>query len=190
MKYLPYLMRAVCALFSLWVLGFVYFLGSIPRTPDPGNIKTDAIVVLTGGEKRVEEGMDLLRKQKAQRLFISGVNPKVHEITEITHGMSVDSSKIELGKSAETTADNALESKAWVQKNHIKSIRLVTANYHMVRSMLEFKHTLPYTMIIPNPVFPTKFDLKDMWRSYFTLSIAFSEYNKVLYSWYKHYLGF
>ena len=34
------------------------------------------------------------------------------------------------------------------------SLRLVTASYHMPRSMLEFARAMPDIAIVPNPVFP------------------------------------
>ena len=43
------------------------------------DVKTDAIVVLTGGRGRIEEGVRLYREQKARWLFLIGVDPSVQK---------------------------------------------------------------------------------------------------------------
>ena len=45
------------------------------------------------------------------------------------------------------TNGNAIEAKQWIEQNGIKTITLVTANYHMPRSLLEFKKALPNTYL-------------------------------------------
>ena len=49
-----------------------------------------------------------------------------------------DENKIELGRKAKNTIENAIETEEWIRKNNIKSIRLVTSSYHIPRSMQEF----------------------------------------------------
>lgn len=144
--------------------------------------KTDAIIVLTGGDKRVNTGLDLLTADKAQFLFISGVNQKVkpQELVALWKG---DHAKvlprITLGYAAESTAQNAIESQQWIRDNHIKSVRLVTANYHMTRSLLMFQSAMPELLIYQHPVMPDDFV---PWEKQFW-PLTFQEYNKVLASW-------
>lgn len=144
--------------------------------------KTDAIIVLTGGDKRVNTGLDLLEDGKADYLLISGVNPQVktEELIALWNG---DHEKvmprITLGYNADSTAANAVESQEWIKKNNIHSIRLVTANYHMTRSMLMFRQAMPDLIIIKHPVIPPDFT---PWKEQFW-PLTFSEYNKVLATW-------
>jgi uncharacterized SAM-binding protein YcdF (DUF218 family) len=137
---------------------------------------------LTGGDKRVNEGLDLISNNKADFLFISGVNEKVKP-AELVALWGKDASKvldkITLGYSADSTATNAIESQEWIEKNNIKSIRLVTANYHMMRSLLNFHKALPDVVIYKHPVVPDNFE---PWKEQFW-PLTFSEYNKVLATW-------
>ena len=146
--------------------------------------KTDAIIVLTGGDKRVNEGLDLLSQDKAQYLFISGVNKKVlpYDLVAIwgKNGVKI-LPRITLGYAADNTASNATESLEWVKENNIKSIRLVTANYHMTRALLNFHNALPDVEIYKHPVVPDDFE---PWKKQFW-PLTFSEYNKVLATWLK-----
>ncbi|MEL0020990.1 MAG: hypothetical protein VW709_14035 [Rickettsiales bacterium] len=56
-----------------WGFGFQEFASMIPDAPPPATEKTDAIVVLTGGAGRVQEGLSLLESGAAAKLFVSGV---------------------------------------------------------------------------------------------------------------------
>ena len=52
---------------------FLAFVKNIPLTPTTNVEMTDALVVLTGGTKRLETGLKLLSESRAKKLFISGV---------------------------------------------------------------------------------------------------------------------
>ncbi len=183
LKLFAYCLTALFTLGLLWALGWMWFAASVasikPAAPD---VKTDAIVVLTGGDKRVNTGLDLLADEKARLLFISGVNAKVkpEELVALWHG---DHKKvlccITLGYAADNTASNATESQEWIRKNNVHSIRLVTANYHMARSLLLFKETMPDLTIVAHPVVPDDFE---PWKEQFW-PLTFSEYNKWLMAW-------
>ena len=75
----------------------------------------------------------------------------------------------------------AAETAAWVQSENLRSIRLVTASYHMPRSLLEFRRTLPASVdILPHPVFPEQFRSRGWWRWWGSGWLAVSEYHKYL----------
>ncbi|MGY9105140.1 MAG: YdcF family protein, partial [Alphaproteobacteria bacterium] len=57
-----------------WITGFIVFAQLIPDTVMAPTIKTEAIVVLTGGTLRLETGIELLTKKQAKKLFVSGVH--------------------------------------------------------------------------------------------------------------------
>lgn len=182
-KFFAYCLTALSTLFLLWCAGWLWFAASVASMkPYDTAVKTDAIIVLTGGDKRVNEGLDLIAQGKAQYLFISGVNPKVKP-EELVALWGKDGTKIAgritLGYFADNTAANARESQQWVEQNNIKSIRLVTANYHMMRSLLNFRKALPSVAIYQHPVVPDDFE---PWKEQFW-PLTFSEYNKVLATW-------
>ena len=63
--------RAFSAIVLLYLLGYAIFAVALPRPA--GGQATDAIVVLTGGAKRIERGLDLMAQGKAKRMLVSGV---------------------------------------------------------------------------------------------------------------------
>ena len=73
--------RAIVVLLALGagalVFGFVLFAANVTRDEVSGWDKADGIVVLTGGDNRLEAGAKLLSEHRAKRMLISGVNRKV-----------------------------------------------------------------------------------------------------------------
>ena len=63
--------RLLSAALLLYLLGYALFVVLLPRPAD--DRQTDAIVVLTGGPKRIERGLDLMERGRAKRMLISGV---------------------------------------------------------------------------------------------------------------------
>jgi hypothetical protein len=63
--------RAVSAILLLYLLGYALFAVLLPRPADER--PTDAIVVLTGGAKRIERGLSLMERRLAKRMLVSGV---------------------------------------------------------------------------------------------------------------------
>jgi uncharacterized SAM-binding protein YcdF (DUF218 family) len=161
----------------LWLGGLVWFVqSSLSMTADRTQA-TDAIVVLTGGRLRLEAGLDLLNAGRAQKLFISGVNPHVDRIALMRvagHG-DADTSRIVLGHDADNTLGNARETAGWMRQQGYRSLRLVTSWYHMRRSLLEFERAMPEMVILAQPVFATN---AEDWLDVATLTVG--EYNKYL----------
>lgn len=176
------LLATVCfCSFLLWISGFVWFGHKINDYSEYNDEKTDAIVVLTGGRNRISEAFRLFSNDSAEHLFISGVQPGVaiqDIITEL--GIEIPSTdNIELGYKATNTIENAEEIKEWIEINNIKSVRLITSNYHIPRSMAELDaHHLPLKVIL-TPVYSEKL-AANWWESWGTFKFIFSEYNKYL----------
>lgn len=163
--------------------GFVWFAATLPRTVADPLTRTDAIVVLTGGSDRLETGFALLEKGAARRLFVSGVAPEVDmaallEAADRRRG-SVGCCVV-LGRDANDTLGNARETAEWMRREGLGSLRLVTAQYHMPRSLLVFRRAMPDVTIIPHPVFPGAVRSEDWWLWPGTTRLLFSEYLKYL----------
>lgn len=171
---------------AVWLGGFVWFVGTIPReSPDPAtdDARTDAIVVLTGGSQRFTAGLSLLERDYAQRLFVSGVydGVEVRELVSAWTKVPGDLSKrIVLGYAADNTVGNAAETAAWMTEQGYHSLRLVTANYHMKRSLLEFQMAMPDIVIVPHPVVPANVRVEDWWRWRGSAALLAGEYTKYL----------
>jgi uncharacterized SAM-binding protein YcdF (DUF218 family) len=168
-----------------WVVGLFVFVDRIPAVAgdQDGDLRTDAIVVLTGGRGRVELGTALLARSAAQRMLISGVAPNVAP-RDVIPATRLESAILEccvtLGRAARNTRENAVETAGWVATNGIASLRLVTADFHMPRSLLEFHSRLPDTTIVPEPVKSENVHLSRWWLWPGTAFLLAGEYNKYL----------
>lgn len=176
------LLVALLLLLGLGV-GFIVFTSTLPSAPSDDARRSDAIVVLTGGAARVAEGLRLLAADRGERLLISGVHPdtKLDAILALAPDVPASlSGKITLDRAAADTVGNARETARWVQENDIESLRVVTAAYHMPRSLLELQRTLPGVELIANPVFPASVDQQRWWTSSDSASLLLGEYLKYL----------
>lgn len=183
--------------FLLWAGGLVLFFSSIPQFVEDTQTPTQAIVVLTGGRERLKTGFQLLCADQAQMIYISGVHPgeTLKSILKIFEGSGIVCSRDRerlvsntyLGY-ATNTRGNAIEVADWVKKQRVLSFRLVTAAYHMPRSLLEVKYLLPDILIIPHPVFPNGFNRSNWWHKLGIAVLILSEYHKYLGAFVRRYL--
>jgi len=170
---------------AVWGTGLFYFAANIPIKVDDLSTQTDAIVVLTGGSMRLETGLALLDQNRATKLFVSGVynGVDVAMLLQIyKRAPNALENRISIGGAVDTI-ENAAETKRWVDAVQAKSIRLVTAAYHMPRSLLEFRNVMPEIKIIPHPVFPSNVKHSRWWAWPGTTNLMISEYNKFLLAW-------
>lgn len=182
------LLLAALALLA-WTGGLVWYATDIPRAVEDVETATDAIVVLTGGSERLGAGIALLRKGLGARLFISGVHRTVdiQELLRQSQPPAEDLAPlIVLGHAADNTVGNAAETAAWMRAERFRSLRLVTANYHMRRSLEEFRWAMPGVAILPHPVFPDKVRRDDWWMWPGTAQLIASEYVKYLAARLRH----
>jgi uncharacterized SAM-binding protein YcdF (DUF218 family) len=167
--------------FFIWFFGLFAFVSMIPNEVNNKYQSTDAIVVLTGGSDRLKQGLTLLTDKKAKKLFVSGVyrGNDVRRLLKVQqHNPAEVLCCINLGYAATSTAGNAIETASWIKEQGYGSIRLVTASYHMPRSLMEFRHIMPSIKIIPHPVFPVQFKRSQWWAWPGTAALTISEYTK------------
>ncbi|WP_135081188.1 YdcF family protein [Terasakiella sp. SH-1] len=170
----------------VWAGGFIAFTNLVPRHVADGFTQTDGIVVLTGGTHRLNTGLSLLSDKRAEKLLISGVyrGVELEELLSLSKRAPAElECCIDIGHEADNTRGNAKETLQWVTKTGFTSLRLVTANYHMPRSLLEFSYSLPETKIIAHPVFPEHVKVDQWWRWPGTAGLLIGEYNKYLLVW-------
>ena len=181
------MMKKIVFIFTLilltaWIGGFVYFAWRINHYRPDTSSHTEAIIALTGGRYRIAEAVKLYNKGLADKLFISGVSRK-SSLNAIKKSQNIhinNEAGVIIGQRAKNTIGNAKETIDWLKQNQISSIRLVTSNYHVERSMAEFLARAPHLKIIPHPVYSDKVQ-KKWWTSWHTFSLIFAEYNKFLY---------
>ncbi len=172
---------------AVWLYGFLTFVSGIEDLREPGIgtgiANADAIVVLTGGSERVTTGLELLESGNGKKLFISGVH-KGLTMDGILGAQPVPADVraccITLGYQAGSTTGNAEETREWMTAENYQSLHLVTANYHMPRSLLLFHAAMPDIKIIPYPVTPDSVKLYEWWMHPGTIELLVTEYNKFL----------
>jgi uncharacterized SAM-binding protein YcdF (DUF218 family) len=121
------------------------------------NENKKAIVVLTGGPRRLEEGFQLLERKLGSALFISGVNPIVtkKDLKKILNTNNSNKKNILFDccvyyeKKSKNTQSNSIEANKWLTENDYNEIFLVTSTSHMPRSIYEFKKNAPKIIIYP-----------------------------------------
>jgi uncharacterized SAM-binding protein YcdF (DUF218 family) len=173
-----------------WGIGLVRYAGRIPTETAAPAEAADAIVVLTGGSKRMDAGVALLTAAKAPVLFVSGVDHRVDPArirTLLTDsGASLDQATIDccivLGYGASDTLGNARETALWAGATDRKALILVTSNYHMPRAWLEFEHALPEARLVSYPVVPADVRMDAWWRWPGTFGLVASEWTKFIFA--------
>lgn len=141
---------ALCVGFGL----FVYRLDWV-ETARVG--ETDGAVVLTGGADRITDAINLVARGYASRLLITGVNQSTSsaEIARLTPEFGeLFACCIDLGYRAQNTQGNAEEARLWAQARAMRSLIVVTSNYHMPRALLEMHAALPDVALTRYSVVP------------------------------------
>ena len=133
-----------------WGAGFAWFVNETAVTSEPPAV-ADGIVALTGGADRVETGLRLLAEGRARMLLISGVN-RAADFPSLARRAGVDpalTSRVTLGRTATDTRGNATETAAWAGVHRLRSILVVTSDYHMPRALAELHRALPSAALYP-----------------------------------------
>ncbi len=163
--------RSVSFLLLVYVLGYAAFAVFLPKAGDERT--TDGIVVLTGGAKRLERGLNLLEDGKARRMLISGVERTVRPAElAARYGTKPELFEccIDLGREAVDTRSNAEETTRWLKKQKFESVRLVTTDWHMARAGFELNRQAGDGI----DVYPDAIESRPRFATLFT------EYNKYL----------
>jgi len=171
-------MRFPLYIFGLWLVGFLIFAAQLPDTVDVYDVqRSEAIVVLTGGAGRIEAGAQLLQSEVGERMLISGVGHAVTlDALDSLSPLSILQKEccVDLDHLARNTQGNAWQTKAWLRDQQFESLILVTADYHMPRSLLVFENALPDAFISP---FPVDADV--------SIGYLMMEYNKFLITYFR-----
>jgi uncharacterized SAM-binding protein YcdF (DUF218 family) len=151
------LVRLASLLALLWGAGFLWFSLSLPD-PAPLSEKTDAVVVLTGGQGRLKRGLAVLEAGAARRMLVSGVGRgTTRRDLAAAADLSLKSlSTTDLGYGAVDTRSNAEETARWIKDHGFASLRLVTSAGHMRRARLELTRVLPATVLVVEDAVPVE----------------------------------
>lgn len=173
----------VAATLSLVAFGFVLFANAVMREPEVQNVSADGIVVLTGGQTRISEAARLLEDGRGKRLLISGVNQKIGRPSLLKiSGLDekIFNCCVDLGYAALNTVGNAEETRRWAEALGYDRLIVVTASYHMPRSLAELAREMPKIELLPHPVAPDGLRRKVWWLDATATRLLVSEYFKFL----------
>ena len=126
---------------GLFVSALQFFVLTLPKQTQKPPI-VDGIVVATGGQARLEEGLTLLANKTAPLLLLTGVGEGItKQMIAQSLVLTGDQDKIlsccvTLEFQALDTPGNAIAAKNWSQTNDIQTLLLVTSDYHMPRAAL------------------------------------------------------
>ncbi|UDL93358.1 YdcF family protein [Lichenihabitans sp. PAMC28606] len=174
------LLLCLCATGGL-VAGFFLFVQTLDRSePEPIH-HAEGVVALTGGADRITDALELLANGNADRLLISGVNPNtsgpaIARLAPETRRLF--DCCVELGYAAENTVGNALETRRWVRTHNIRSLIVVTSNYHMPRALAEIGHVVPGVELLAFPVVTERAKAGDWWVNGQRFRLVLAEYLK------------
>jgi uncharacterized SAM-binding protein YcdF (DUF218 family) len=184
LRLLRCLLAGVAALAVAFAAGFVWFAETTPWSQPTDTTHTDAIVVLTGGVDRIPTGVELLRRGLGRKLLVSGVHPDVDLTAMLRDAGMVEAGlreAIVLGHAAADTRGNATETAEWMAREGFRSLRLVTANYHLRRAERELRRAMPDIAFVLHPVVPAQ--VKRQWWAWpGTALLLGAEYVKYLWS--------
>ena len=186
-----FLRRGLLAMGMVATIGLGYLGGGFLRfTQEVGELSTpqrvqaaDGIVVLTGGALRLDQAIGLLKDGRAKRLLISGVNPgtSIATLSKLTATDRVwFDCCVDIDYDAMNTVGNAEMADRWARDQGFKELILVTSDYHMPRTLIEFDRFAHVSVIRPYPVVRA-----DLWSgpttpTGFGLKVLLTEYAKLL----------
>jgi uncharacterized SAM-binding protein YcdF (DUF218 family) len=183
MKFLRRILFILVAAAFIFTGGFALFATHVSSLTTPANpAKADAIIVLTGGQSRLDAALDLLKAGKGERLLISGVHPAAtrRQLQLATRSDKSLFNRVDIDRAALDTIGNAEESAKWVESHDYARVILVTNNYHMPRSMLEMGRLLRKASLEPYPVVNSKLGEGRWLTKPEAFRVLFTEYNKYL----------
>lgn len=173
--------RILASIFLLWVGGFLWFALSLPKPAD--DEVAQAVIVPTGGTGRIAAGLDVLNRDLAPIMLVSGVDTDVKP-GEFAAEFGVSELRMEccitLGFQAVDTHSNAEEIASWVKEREVTTLRLVTTDWHMPRAAMELERMLPDNVSV----------IRDAVPSEPGMPILFVEYHKLLASWFAGLFGY
>ena len=188
------LKRAIMRIAKLSALGILiaaaclqHFVLTLPHQPEKGlPASTDGLVVPTGGQARIHEGLLLLHNSTAQRMLITGVGKTVSK--QVLAGrlnlpadqLATFDCCVDIEKTAMDTKGNAIAARNWANLKQFSTIRLVTSNYHLPRAHLEFARLLPERKITGWPVVPPDLQLGSWYLHWPAIRLLVKEYAKYL----------
>ncbi|MEM6382727.1 MAG: YdcF family protein [Pseudomonadota bacterium] len=188
-------MPVVMALAMVWFgFGFNHFVASINAQVTPLEPRADGMVVMTGGAARIEVALELLERNSADRLLISGVYAGTDASSLVDRTQSdphLFTCCVDIDKAALDTVGNARETALWAKDHAFASLLVVTSAYHMPRTVRELEAQLPGVELIAYPIHAAVATAQEETRHAQTwpVSVLAREFLKLQLSGLRHFLA-
>lgn len=163
---------------------------SIYLSPQDELEKTDAIVVISGGDTdaRINEGIRMYLQKWSQTIIFSGAaaegdvsNALAMKRIAVSKGIPADDIFIE--EKSKTTSENATMTAEIIKEIDAKSIILVTSPYHQRRAYNEFRQALGNEFkIINHSAMDETWRKKNWWENPSARFLTFGEILKNFYA--------
>lgn len=175
----------LCLLAAISGAGLPHILAT--RLPVPSGEPADAILVLAGGEYRIQEGYRIWREGRGKELAILGAGGRGNPERILPGRPSLtpqDLRRLHVENWSENTLENAYSANELASQRKYARVVLVTSGYHVPRAYLTFRKVLPESVSVS--VFPVETD----WRGGAAFARAFRLYfvEGWKYWWYRIFL--
>ena len=188
-----YAVLSLLLCFGIIAAGLQYQALTLPQNDAQKIQTTDALVVTTGGQSRISTGLALMEAGAAQKMLVTGVGAGITKQTLI-QSLPLNEAQaaqllccVDLDFIAADTVGNAAAASRWMQKNQFESLRLVTANYHIDRAILEFKRHMPDLEITYFAVSPPDLDPNKWYYNWPTARLFLRELGKYFAAQIRHF---
>jgi uncharacterized SAM-binding protein YcdF (DUF218 family) len=129
-RILKALLIAVAAVFAIQALYFASVM-AVRNTTAP----SEAVVVFRGTQKRIETGYALAASGMAPKMILSPATDAARRRYDRKYGLPNGVAHL-AEPAARTTLENAYYTAQLIRAGNLRSVTLVTSNYHMPRSLL------------------------------------------------------
>ncbi len=151
-----YLLIFIVLITSFVIIDFSIFYNKINNF-NHNKESNKNLVVLTGGNFRIKQTIKLfmLKDEMKFNLLISGAGKGFNKKTLLKlfphkkNFLKTINCCINIENKSKDTFSNAIETLNWSYQNNLKSITLITSDYHMPRALMVFKSLLVDIKIIP-----------------------------------------
>ena len=171
---------------AIFISSLQYFVLNLPQHTKSSAHQSDGIVVITGGQQRVDAGLTLLATGTASKLLISGVGAGLNKVI-LANDLQLSQTQrdlliccAELEFAARDTRGNARAALHWAETHNLASLVLVTANYHMPRAKLAFEREMPHINLQYWPISPDDLHIDRWWTDPGLVRLLAREYAKFL----------
>lgn len=144
------------------IVALLSFIGQIQVSHRPPGERADAIVVLSGDPERMPVALSLLKNRFGRRILFAGQDNS-EELKYVAANPSL-ACCIDFDSTSKNTVEDAIVVQRWVLARRVRSLILVTTDYHVPRAMIELRRVLPETHIRPFGVETRAFDLSMIWQ--------------------------